>query len=267
MVDIENNPSFTKKFLISCAVHAGLLVMAATLGKVVSTIWKTNDVEIIRSSVRVDVVGMPKFTVQELKEMEKNAVDLPKEPEAVKAPDKVDAKPETEDVIKKDDLVIQEQGKEKEKKKTSFLNSLSDYAKKDVKKDTKKGKTDGKSNENLKALVLEGNRLSQGSALTGDYSDEAGSEFAGYVQTLPGAIRPLWKLPQHLMNRADLKCRIRIYLNTSGSLIKSDIVESSGDAEFDERAMRAIKNTNFPAPSEAVGKRLTNSGIILGFPL
>jgi len=266
MVDIENNTSFTKKFLISCVAHMCLLLLAATVGKFVSTIWKTNDIEIIRSSVRVDVVGMPKFTIQELKEMEKNAVDLPKEPEAVKAPDKVEAKTETEDVIKKDDLVIQEEGKEKEKKKSSFLSSLSDYAKKDVKKDTRKGKADGKSNENLKALVLEGNRLSQGSALTGDYSDEQNSEFGSYVQTLPGAIRPQWKLPGYLLEK-DLRCRIKIYLNANGSLLKTELVESSGAPEFDARAEQAIRNTNFPKPSDMVGQRLTSSGIILGFPL
>ncbi len=266
MVDIENNSSFTKKFLISCVAHLVLLAMAATAGKIIGTIWKNNDVEIIRSSVRVDIVGMPKFTIQELKEMEKNAIDLPKEPEVVKSPDKVEAKPETEDIIKKDDLVIEEVAKEKEKKKTSFLNSLSDYAKKDVKKDTKKGKVDGAGNENLKALALEGNRLSQGTALTGDYSDAENTEFGGYVQTLPGTIRPYWKLPSHLLSK-DLRCRIKIYLNVSGSLIKTELMESSGDPEFDERAVRAIKQSNFPKPSEAVGKRLTSSGIILGFPL
>ncbi len=266
MVDIESNSSFTKKFLISCALHACLLLLAATVGKMVATIWKTNDIEIIRSSVRVDIVGMPKFTIQELKEMEKNAVDLPKEPEAVKSPDKVEAKPETEDVIKKDDLVIEEATKEKEKKKSSFLNSLSDYAKKDIKKDTKKGSKTGASNENLKALVIEGNRISQGTALTGDYSDEANSEFGGYVQTIPGAIRPYWKLPSHLLEK-NLRCRIKIYLSVNGSLITTELMESSGDPEFDERAMRAIKSTNFPKPSESVGKRLTGSGIILGFPL
>lgn len=266
MVDIDNASSFTKKFLISCALHMCLLLLAASLGKVVSTIWKTNDIEIIRSSVRVDVVGMPKFTIQELKEMEKNAIDLPKEAESVKAPDKVDTKIETEDVIKKDDLVIQEQGKEKEMKKASFLNTLSDYAKVKVNKDTKKGKADGKSNENLKALALEGNRLSQGSALTGDYSDEANSEFGSYVQTLPGAIRPQWKLPSYLLEK-DLRCRIKIYLNMNGSLLKTELVESSGTPEFDARAEQAIRSTNFPKPSEPVGKRLTSSGIILGFPL
>jgi TonB family protein len=266
VVDIENSSTFTKKFLISCTAHACLFLLAATIGKVAGTFWKTNDIEIIRSSVRVDVVGMPKFTVQELKEMEKNAIDLPKEPEAVKSPDKVEAKPETEDVIKKDDLVIQEQGKEKEKKKSSFLNSLSDYAKKDIKKDTKKGSQTGAGDENLKALVLEGNRLSQGSALTGDYSDEANSEFGSYVQTLPGAVRQNWKLPSYLLEK-DLRCRIKIYLNVNGSLLKTELLESSGAPEFDARAEEAIRKTNFPKPSEAVGKRLSTSGIILGFPL
>lgn len=266
MVDIESNPSFTKKFLISFTLHLGLIGLAAVVGKAVGTFWKTNDIEVIRSSVRVDVVGMPKFTIQELKEMEKNAVELPKEPEAVKAPDKVDEKVEAPDVIKKDDLVIQEAAKEKEKSKTSFLNILSDAAKKDVKKDAKKGKKEGTGNENLKALVLEGNRLSQGTALTGDHSDEATTEFGAYVQLLPGTIRPYWNLPDYL-NKPELKCRIRIYLSPTGSLLKSEIVEASGNSEFDERALRAVRATNFPQPSAAVSKRLTQSGIILGFPL
>lgn len=266
MVDTENTSSFTKNFLISFGVHLGLLALAATAGKFVGSIFQDKGVEIIRSSVRVDVVGMPKFTVQELKEMEKQAVELPKETQAVKSPDKVEATKETEDVIKKDDLVIQEQGKEKEKKKANFLSTLSDYAKVKVNKDTKKGKKDGAANENLKALALEGNRISQGSALTGDYSDEANSEFGAYVQKLPGTIRPYWNLPSYLKDK-DLKCRIKIYLSATGSLLKLDLAESSGNSEYDERAIRAVRSTNFPAPSEAVAPRLTSSGIILGFPL
>lgn len=266
MVDVESTPNFAKKFVISFAAHAGILFLAATVGKAVGSFWKTNDVEIIRSSVRVDVVGMPKFTVQELKEMEKSAAQLPKETEAVKSPEKVDQKVEAPDVIKKDDLVIQEVAKEKEKSKSSFLSTLSDYAKTKVNKDTKKGKKDGESDQNLKALVIEGNRLSQGTALTGDFSDGPSSEFAGYVQMLPGAIRPYWKLPSYLLEK-DLRCRIKIFLAQTGSLLKLEVVESSGVPEFDARAEDAIRKTNFPQPSEAVGQRLTNSGIILGFPL
>ncbi len=62
---------FTKNFLISCGVHALLLLFAYLAGSSLFNFFNTNNnVEIIQSSVRVDVVGMPKFTVQEL---ERNA--------------------------------------------------------------------------------------------------------------------------------------------------------------------------------------------------
>src|SRR6478672_9238311 len=104
-------------------MHIAIVAIAFLGGEVLSKYFRNNDVEIIRSAIRVDVVGMPKFTVQELKIMEKTAVELPKEPEVEKG-EKVEAKPETEDVIKKDDLVIQEV--DKKKKKTSFLSVIND---------------------------------------------------------------------------------------------------------------------------------------------
>jgi TonB family protein len=256
--------NFNKNFLISLWMHVILITLALIGGDILAKYFGSSDVEIVRSAIRVDVVGMPKFTVQELKELEKIAAELPKEPEAVKA-EKAPAKPEAEDIIKKDDLVIQEV--DKKKKKSSFLSVLNEYSTKKVKgKEEKKGKKEGSSDKNLEALVLEGNRLSQGSALTGDYADGPGSEFAGYVQTLPGVIRPQWKLPQYLMDK-NLRCRIKIFLSNTGKLLKLEVVESSGEPEFDGRAENAIRTTEFPKPSEAAAKRLTSSGIILGFPL
>lgn len=227
-----------------------------------SKVFKNNDVEIIRSSVRVDVVGMPKFTIQELKKMEAQPI-VEKEPEVAKGV-KEETKTETEDVIKKDDLVIQEKGK----KKASFLNILNDYSSKKVTaaKVEKKGTTKGEGSKNLDSLIIEGNRLSKGSALVGDYTDEQNSEFSAYVQNLPGIIRPFWKLPSYLLEK-DLRCRIKIYLSPNGQVLKLEIQESSGQAEFDSRAEQAIRSATFPKPSPEVGARLTNSGIILGFPL
>lgn len=258
---------FNKSFLISLGMHILLVALALLGGQLMNKIFGSGDVEIIRSAIRVDVVGMPKFTVQELKDLEQKAADLPKEPEIAKG-EKVEAKPEVEDVIKKDDLVIQEVDKDKPKKKSSFLNVLSEYSNKKVApKEQKKGKTAGTADKNLQALVLEGNRLSQGTALTGDFADGPTSEFAGYVQTLPGAIRPYWKLPSYLMDQ-DLKARIKIFISTSGQLLKLEMVESSGQAEYDARAEKAIRDAApFSVPPEAVGARLTSSGIILGFPL
>ncbi|MGE3610536.1 MAG: TonB family protein [Bacteriovoracaceae bacterium] len=240
------------------------MFLAFTGGEVVKRIFKNEDVEIIRASVRVDVVGMPKFTIQELKEMQKSPT-APVEPEVAKGVKEV-TKVEAADVIKKDDLVIEEQSKEKKKK--SFLNLISDYSSVKVSpKESSKGSQSGKGSKNLDSLILEGNRLSKGTALVGDYSDQANSEFANYVQTLPELIRSHWKLPSYLLDK-NLRCRIRIYLSMSGQLIKIEMQESSGQVEFDTRAEKAIRDASpFPKPSEVVGARLTSSGIILGFPL
>lgn len=230
-------------------------------GEFISKAFQSKDVEIIRSSVRVDVVGMPKFTVQELKKMQAEPV-IEKAPEVVQGA-KEETKTQADDVIKKDDLVIQEEGKEKK----SFLNMLNNYSSKKVSpKAEKKGSRDGTSVKALNSLIIEGNRISKGSALVGDYTDQQNSEFSAYVQNLPGVIRPFWKLPEYLMNK-NLKCRIKIYLSKEGKLLKLEVLEPSGDNEFDQRAQSAVREASFPVPSEEVGGRLTQSGIILGFPI
>lgn len=262
MFSSTNDQSFIKDFLVSLGAHVALLLLAFAGSELLSKFFKNNDVEIIRSSVRVDVVGMPKFTVQELKKMQAEPI-VTAEPEAVQG-GKEETKTEVEDVIKKDDLVIQEVDK---KKKSSFLNIINDYSSKKVTaKAAPKGEAKG-TNKNLESLVLEGNRLSKGSALVGEYTDEQNSEFSAYVQNLPGTIRPFWKLPGYLLEK-QLRCRIKIYISPSGQLLKQELLESSGEAEFDKRAQEAVRSASpFPKPSNIVGQRLTQSGIILGFPL
>lgn len=266
MKGLELDENFNRNFLISLGMHGALVLIAFMAGKVVTSVFKNNDIEIIRSSVRVDVVGMPKFTIQELKELQQNVVQV--EPEVAKGATE-EQKPKGEeapDVINKDDLVIQESGKEK--KKSSFLSLVADYSSKKVDaKERPKGSRSGTGNKNLEALVIEGNRLSKGSALVGDYSDEANSEFAMYVQSLPDIIRQFWKLPSYLLDK-DLRCRLKIYLSASGQLLKLEVHESSGQPEYDARAEKAVRDAApFPKPNDPVAARLTNSGIILGFPL
>jgi colicin import membrane protein len=253
---------FNKSFLVSITAHVVMIALAFLSGKILSTVFPNTDVEIIKSSIRVDVVGMPKFTVQELKALQREPV-APKEPEVAKGP-KEEVVKDTEDVIKKDDLVIEEKGKTK----TSFLNIINDASSKKVApKAQPKGAATGKSNSNINSLVLEGNRLSQGSALVGDYTDEQNSAFGGYVQALPGIIRQFWKLPSYLMEK-NLRCRIKIFLTSAGTISRLEMVESSGTEEFDSRAEKAIRDAApFPKPSDEVATRLTKSGIILGFPL
>ena len=252
---------FNKNFLVSFGVHTLIFLLAFAGGEVINLVFKSNDVEIIRASVRVDVVGMPKFTIQELKKMQAQPI-AQHEPEVAKGK-KEETRTASEDVVKKGDLVIKEVGK----KKASFLNMLNDFSSKKVTaKAEKKGALGASGNKNLDSLIIEGNRLSKGSALVGDYTDEQNSEFSAYVQNIPGFIKPFWKLPSYLLEK-DLRCRIKIFLSSEGKLLKLELQESSGAAEFDARAEKAVRDASYPRPSTEVGTRLTSSGIILGFPI
>jgi colicin import membrane protein len=254
---------FLKNFLISCGIHTFLLLSAFLGGKLFLKVFNNNNhIEIIRSSVRVDVVGMPKFTVQELKAIQKDVVQpLPEETKGA-AESKVK---EVEDVIKKDDLVIKEEGKKKST--DSFLSLVSDYSNKKVApKEKKKGVKAGTSQE-LNSLILEGNRLSKGSSLVGEFSDQEHTAFSAYVQSLPEMVRRFWKLPSYLKEQ-NLKCRIAVYLSASGEVLKTELVESSGQSEFDARAEKSIREAApYPRPTSEVATRLATSGIILRFPL
>ena len=264
MNSLTADRDFNKNFLISCGVHALLILTAYFGGTSLMKMFNVNDkVEIIRSSVRVDVVGMPKFTVKELKEMQAEPVAKPvPEPEGAK----VEAKTETEDIIKKDDIVIQEKGAPPAKKKTSFLSMINDYSSKKVAPSERKKGAKASTNKALDSLILEGNRLSKGGALVGEYSDSDNSELAQYVQSLPELVRVHFKLPTYLKEQ-NLRCKVVVFISPSGSVIKTEIRESSGSDEYDARAEKAIRDASpFPKPPEAVAARIT-PGISLNFPL
>jgi len=228
----------------------------------------------IQSSVRIDVVAMPKETLMELKAIEKNL----KKGEALfkEEPQEIKKVQNVQDVINKDDLVF-----DKEKKNNNLMSLLKDMSKKDI--EVKKGKKEIEAKENpkdtggvvghkfdgeLRNLVLRGNQLSQGTGLTGG-GDNSGdlTTLNLYASGLPDHIRPYWKLPTYLKDK-EYKCRIRIYLRPSGSLIKAHVFESSGNDEYDQKALSAVKKAEpFSNVPKDIQSRASQGDIILGFPL
>ena len=254
---------------VSIGGHALVIAIALLIGKLSLNIFN-DKVEIINASVRVDVVGMPKYTLQELKELQKEMANSPVQPAepAKTVKETVEAKKtDTPDVIKEGDLVIKEKSKDTAKAKSSLSNLLANYSDKKVApKDAKKGTKDG-TGKDLAALIIEGNRLSKGSSITGDYSDTENSAYVTYVQTIPAQVKPHWKLPPFLMGK-NLRCRVRLYIGQTGQIIKTEIYESSGEPEFDSRAEQALRNAApFASPTSEVAAQLSRSGVILGFPL
>lgn len=226
------------------------------------------NIKLAKASVRVDVVKMPELTVKELKslsQLERNNGD--NNPRPV--------------VEKKDEVAPDEDAFLKKKEKTDFMSMLKslseqkvDHSKIKPKKEVsgiKKNKSNdiisNKIKGKLKELVIAGNKLGKGTAIVGSENSEALSKLDLYASVLPEHVRPFWKLPGYLLQR-DLTCRIKLYLSPSGELLKANIFESSGEDEYDRRALDAVNRASpFPPLPDDISAFGGRGVIVLGFPL
>lgn len=251
--------SLGRFFALALGVHVlfvgAFAALSLLLGLEFFSSEKYEDIELIQSAVRVDVVAMPKLTVQELKNMEPQAPAADTEDEAPKA---ADAQASSEVEFKT----------EKKVELSSLLSSLSSRkVEKAKKRKDQKDKGPALSAKELNSLVMEGNKVSKGQALVGDSLGAAQSDFADYVAAIPGHIRPFWKLPSYLLEK-ELKARIRVFISENGKIIKTQIYESSGVAEFDRRALEALNKAGIlPVPEKSIRSRLAAGQVVLGFPL
>ena len=211
----------------------------------------TQDPEVINSAVRIDIVAMPKLTLQELKQIDVSQATPVKEEPAEESKSN-----ETSEVEFK-----------KEAKKIDVNNLLKNFSEKNVVKKIKKKKEKEIDQKALQNIILEGNKVSKGSSTTGESIAEANQAFVAYVQSLPDKVRPNWTLPSYLKD-SDLRCRVRIFLDANGKIIRTQIFESSGDTEFDAKALEALKKSSpLPRPDQKFLSRAIGGDVTLGFPL
>jgi colicin import membrane protein len=258
---LSQDEKFNKYFIIAILSHVGVVVILWLFQVLLGLDWfqsrdTKKDINLIQSSIRVDVVEMPKFTVQELKKMQV-------------APPSQDEKTEEVEESKdnsQSDLTFKENSKKVDL--SNLLNNLSNKKTAKAKVEKVKGKPEFEIDKSqLNKLVLEGNKVSKGMALVGDSLNQENGAFADYVSGLPNVVRPFWKLPTYLMEK-NLKCRIRVYIAADGSLLRAQIFESSGEQEFDQKAMMAVNSAKrFPAPQKEIFARVAAGEVILGFPL
>lgn len=263
---------YTKK---SAAFHTALVLIMVGL-----SYWhwekgeqqKKVNIKLVQSAVRVDVVSMPKLTFQELKALQKAGVTAGSRP-----------KVEPEPVAKTKPAPVPDTGKEfikdndKLKKKPSFSELMKKYSKtkvnekaKPTKKTVSRPKNDGfdsKTLSKLQGLINRGNKVSNGQALVGAGDNANLTELQAYATQVSNLVRPHWKLPSYLVDK-ELQCRIKIYIDERGKLVRSEVFESSGEAEYDSRALKAVKQASpFPAPESLISVRTVRGDILLGFPL
>ena len=275
-----NHPGFNFFLRRSTYVHVALVASTLIGGKVafdINRAEREKNLELIQASVRVDMVAMPTHTLNELKNLSSGVEEAKKEekaPEVEKPVAKEEPKPEPKEepkVVeeKPDTGPAFEEAKAAQKRK-DFLSKLKTIGNKKVDSEgTQKAEKGlyGDKESALKDLVLSGNKLSKGAAMYGEGGAAEMTAFQAYASRLPDLVRPHWKLPSFLMDK-NLKARIRVWLNMSGEVTRAVVYQSSGDGEFDQRAVEAVKSAApFPALKEEFGKRAMNGDILLGFPL
>lgn len=259
----KHKDSFSQSLAIAIVVHVAIFLSFFVVSYLFNLkIFSPKKIKIIESSVRVDVVAMPKFTVQELKKM--------KVASQAKA-EEVEVNTKNESVKNSDS---KDSFKKVSKKKVDLKNLLKNLSlkktvtKKKVKKIRKNNKLKDMvaQNSQLKSLVLEGNKVSKGTSYVGNAAKEK-VEFHAYIGSLPSAIRPNWKLPSYLIEQ-NLQCRLRIFIGARGEILKIEIYETSGVEEYDNKAIQAVKQSApLPPPGSDILGKLASGEVILGFPL
>lgn len=278
----KNFPFYVRR---SGYIHIALLAFTLISGKIIfeqHEKMREKNMELVQASVRVDMVAMPSYTLNELKNLSKGVEEAKKE-EATPAPEvkKEEAKPEPVKEVTKE--VTKEEPKVEAKvdptvalleanklKHRDFLSKLKQIGNKKI-NSTGNQKADkglyGDKNTDLKQLVLSGNKLSKGVQMYGDGNSGDITAFQAYAARLPDLVRPHWRLPSFLMEKK-LKCRVRVWIASSGEVIRAEVYQSSGDAEYDQRAIDAVKSTSpFPRLADEFAKRGLSGDILLGFPL
>lgn len=283
-----NNPSvellrFPREFYWSIGFHLFLFLLLFFINWLTGQTWNlvTLDNDKIREltqSVRVDIVGLPSRTMQELKNLPPLSSAKPRQIIEKKI------NSETPDTNKVKDQEKKAETESAPEEKVDFKDLMKNLSQKDVIKAEKnkdpqiiqKAKKHNQENadkninqQSLKEIILEGNKIREGTSHAGSQSDQEMilTELEAYMVSLPDEIRPYWKLPTFLQNQP-YRCRIRIFINSAGEIFKKELVESSGSEEFDERALRALDNVQKVTPPKlSFVPHLMRRGVVLGFPL
>ncbi len=262
------NRDMKSAFMFSIGLHITPLLLLLAFSQT-DYYKKKKNFQIIPLSqaVRIDVVAMPKMSLQELKKMGGAPPPIAVKETPAKEEPKQEASTDDKDAFLK------------EGKKLKFSDLIKKYGDKKLKipeetkiakskASSKVNKRDAAFNKKLENLVMAGNKLSKGEALTGDSSFRDTTVLESYAGKIPDIVRPFWKLPTYLMNKTDLKCRIRIFIKSNGTILKAVIFESSGEKEFDERALEAVKMAGtLPMVPAKAQNAAVNGEIVLGFPL
>lgn len=257
----------TSFFLKSLLLHISLVAFLYATNLAIKSITHEHErrnLKIFNSAVRVDVVSLPKLTLQEMKKMPVEPPPTEKEKESLAKSVKEKA-PEKELVKKEEDPKLDKFLAEFSKKNIKEKEKAKEKKNKDQDNDNNKKKENSLSE--IRKLIVAGNKLEKGSRI--DKADPNAptdeGEIAAYTQLVREKIKPHWLLPSDLMSKR-LKCLVQVFISRQGELLDLNIFEGSGNEEFDQRAIQAIKTfAPFPPPPASIRDNARTGQVVLEF--
>lgn len=214
----------------------------------------------IESAIRVDIVGLPEKTKSLPPPMPDPVKDIstavpPPSSKTLPPIEKTKPVPTAAPVVLKP---TKPENKKRASEQSAALKRLEAFAK--LEREAK-AEAANKALEAAKAAqgAVRGNQISKGNSLTG----LTRLDHARYLDDLEARIKSHWRLPKFLSN-SQLRVRIIIQINSSGTIIRRAVVQPSGNNVFDQSALEAISASEpLPAPPDTLQGILANQGVEL----
>lgn len=282
----DRHPSekdFTNGFFWSLIVH---LALGITI--VVQALIFPGQPRPYIPTLRVDLVGLPDLTKQELE----SAPAPPKtsaETKQASAPEKAETTESAGD-SKTKEMVLQAEKQKKEeeaarkkklkeeqkKKELAKAKALEAARKKKLKSSIDRIKSlakisalaeaesEAKSQDEPDGVLIKGNQVSAGTSLSADARE---SDEAKYYDFLVDEIRKNWNLPPWI-KRQNYRAKVKLQIDHHGNVINLVFTQPSGNEQFDTYVRDAINSAQpFPKPGDEVQYSLRHRGVLLAFPL
>jgi TonB family protein len=231
-----------------------------------------------RNAIRVDMVGLPTLTVEELQKvdptLEIGRVNPPKAEEsrekvAVKAPSPSEtAMKLTQEKEERAKLELsKKEAMEKAKREAADnerkrLEDLRASLRVEDRRRQLMQELKGPVKEGEGRIPLQGNILSEGYSVTGDVA----SDMDVYQGHLKAHLRKTWNLPAW-MQASNLSARVLVKLAPNGRILSQEFLRVSGNPEFDRYVAEALKNAEpFPQPPPSLQRTVMEQGVEWGFP-
>ena len=225
----------------------------------------------IKNAIRVDTIGLPELK-QKVEISKSSKKPAPKKP----TPKKIVHKKQVKKKPKKPTPKVKVKKEQKKPEKINIKekqNQAMDKIQKmkSIQEQQSQAMDKLEAMESLKQIKQEmeekqytGSALSKGDSPEGEVVTDF--ETVQYFTSVKAHINMYWSLPQELADK-NLRTKIRTIINNEGIVLRGNIVESSGNEDFDARALEVLERASpLPKPPTKKIEKLLSKGVMLNFP-